>query len=164
MTGVPSRYLAKPPMLGLAVPAALAVAAGWQLVGLADRAAPVLADAEGLLLGPAADKLPPKDYPAVVQAYLAAAAFGPAEAGLERMKRLFVALREPRLAPLVKNGRTSAPIYSVFHVGVAEEAVLAATGDEFALGPAGKRWLEEDEQLVRRRLNRDMKRQLERGL
>jgi hypothetical protein len=162
-TGGLAQYAGKP-LLGAVAPAALAVAAGWQVVGLADRAAPILAEAEGVLTGPAADKLSPKDYPEVVRAYLAAVGLGPAETGLERMRRLFTAMREPRLAGLVKNTRTSARLFSVFHLAVAEEAVLAATGDEFALGPAGKRWLEEDEQLVRRRLHRDMKRQLERGL
>jgi hypothetical protein len=163
--GVAARYLGKPLVLAEAVPAALAVAAGWQQVGLADRAKPVLDDAEQLLTGPAADKLGFNKYPTVVQAYLSATGFGPADAGLDRMTRLFVTMRgEERLAKLVKNGRTSAPVFSVFHLGVTEDAVLAATGDEFALGPAGRRWLEEDEQLVRRRLHRDMARALERGL
>ncbi len=163
-TGVPARYLAKPLVLAEAVPAALAVAAGWHQVGLGDRATPVLDDAEQLLTGPAAEKLGVGRYPGVVQAYLVATGFSPADAGLDRMTRLFVGMREERLAMMVKNGRTSAPVFSVFHIGVAEDAVLAATGDEFALGPAGRRWLEEDEQLVRRRLHRDMTRQLERGL
>ena len=156
VTGVPARYLAKPATLGLAVPAALAVAAGWNLVGLADRAAPVLADAEGLLTGPQADKLSALHYPRAVQAYLAAAGFGPPDVGLQRLTRLFAAMREPRLAGRVLNTRSSSPILSVFHLAVAEEAVLAASGDEFALGDAGRRWLEEDEQIVRRRLHRDM--------
>ena len=164
VTGVPARYLGKPPLLGLAVPAALAVASGWQLVGLTDRASAVLADAEGLLLGPAADKLTAKNYPRACQAYLSAAGFGPPDVGVQRLTHLFRAMREPRLVGRVVNGLTPAPILSVFHLGVAEEAVLAASGDEFALGAAGRRWLEEDEQLVRRRLHRDMARALERGL
>ncbi len=164
VAGVPARYLGKPATLGLAVPAALAVAAGWNLVGLADRAAPVLADAEGLLTGPAADKLSALHYPRAVQAYLAAAGFGPPDVGLQRLTRLFTAMREPRLAGRVLNTRSSSPILSVFHLAVAEDAVLAASGDEFALGDAGRRWLEEDEQIVRRRLHRDMARALERGL
>jgi hypothetical protein len=160
VTGVPARYLAKPQLLGQAVAASLAVAAGWNLVGLADRAGPVLADAEGLLTGPQADKLSFLYYPRVVRAYLAAAGFGPPDVGLQRMTRLFAAMREPRLAARVSNSRSSSPILSEFHLAVAEEAVLAASGDEFALGDAGRRWLEEDEQLVRRRLHRDMARAL----
>ena len=32
--------------------------------------------------------------------------------------------------------------------------------DDFALGPAGRRWLDEDEYLVRRRIHADLRKQL----
>jgi hypothetical protein len=35
--------------------------------------------------------------------------------------------------------------------------------DDFVLGSAGRRWLDEDELLVRRRIHRDMKRHLDRS-
>ena len=45
------------------------------------------------------------------------------------------------------------------HIEIAEEAVLALTSDDFALGPAGRKWLDDDEYLVRRRIHDDMKRE-----
>ena len=46
-------------------------------------------------------------------------------------------------------------------VNLVEDTVLALGGDEFGLGTAGRRWLDEDELLVRRRVHRDMRRQLD---
>jgi hypothetical protein len=44
-----------------------------------------------------------------------------------------------------------------------EEVVLAMVSDEFALGPAGRKWLDDDEYLVRKRIHGDMKRGLDRS-
>jgi hypothetical protein len=39
---------------------------------------------------------------------------------------------------------------------VVEAAVLAIVNDDFALGPAVRRWLDDDEFRVRRRIHRDL--------
>lgn len=108
---------------GLAVSAALAVATGWHFTGQADRAAPVLAEAERLLTGPDGGTLSGRDYPAVAAAYLAAAGVGPD--GVDRMIELFTALADRRLAGRVRSASTTAAVFSRLHLHVAEAAVLA---------------------------------------
>jgi hypothetical protein len=63
----------------------------------------------------------------------------------------------------VTNTWTTAPYYSRLHLNLVEEVILAVVSDEFALGPAGRRWLDDDEYLVRRRIHADMKRHLVRS-
>ena len=53
-------------------------------------------------------------------------------------------------------GGTYARFFSELHLAIVEEVVLAIASDDFALGPGGRRWLDEDEFLVRRRIHRDM--------
>jgi cellulose synthase operon protein C len=137
----------------------LGIAGGWLSYGVMVQAAPILDDARDFLLSPAADKLLPKDYTPLAQAYIAAVGQGSAEYGLPRIIELFARMNPER----VTNGWTTAPCYSRFHLNIAEEVVLALTSDDFALGPSGRRWLEEDEYLIRRRIHRDMKRHLERS-
>ena len=61
----------------------------------------------------------------------------------------------------IANGFTTAPHYSRFHLNLVEDVILAVVSDDFALGPAGRRWLDDDEYLVRRRIHADMRRHLE---
>jgi hypothetical protein len=135
----------------------LHLAGGWLTFGLADRADPILADARSELLGEPATALPPRDFVEVARAYIIALGHGPAETGLPRIAELFQAMSPAR----VTNGFTTAKFYSRFHLNLAEEAVLAVVSDDFALGTAGRRWLDEDELLVRRRIHRDMKQHLD---
>ena len=58
----------------------------------------------------------------------------------------------------VANSWTTAPVYSLNHLRVVEEVVLALTGDEFAAGAAARRWLDENEHLVRQRVHADVRR------
>ena len=60
----------------------------------------------------------------------------------------------------VANSFTTSRFYSRFHLNLVEEVVLAVVNDDFALGPAGRRWLDEDEYLVRRRIHADLRKQL----
>jgi hypothetical protein len=149
----------RPDTWGKALRSLLPVAGGWLAGGAADRAAPVLADARAELLGPGGAKMLPKEYAALAQAYVAAVGHGPAEAGLEAIASMF---REMPAGKVV-NGFTTAPVYSLLHLTVAEAVVLALTNDDFALGSAGRRWLDEDETLIRRRVHRDVKDALARG-
>jgi hypothetical protein len=76
----------------------------------------------------------------------------PAEARLE-----FADLFEPgRLEPLA-NTMTTSPFYSWFHLNVVEAVVLTLASDDFALGAVTRRWLDEDEFLIRRRIHREVR-------
>lgn len=151
--------LAGKPDFAKAFQSLLALAGGWLGYGLTDRAEPTLNDARDYLLSREAAKLSAKDYAALAQAYIAALGGGPVEFALPRVAEFFQRTDPAR----VTNAWTTAPCYSRFHLNVAEEVVLALAGDEVALGPNGRRWLEEDEYLIRRRIHRDMKRHLEGG-
>jgi hypothetical protein len=60
----------------------------------------------------------------------------------------------------INNTWTTAQYYSRFHLNLVEETIRAIVSDDFALGPAGRKWLDDDEYLVRRRIHADMKRNL----
>ncbi|HET6573679.1 MAG TPA: hypothetical protein VFG68_08775 [Fimbriiglobus sp.] len=131
----------------------LHLAGGWLTFGLTDQAARILDEARAELLGPDATPFPPQEYTLLAQAYVGALGHGPADVGLLRVVELFAAMAPGR----VVNAFTSAKFYSRFHLNLVEDTVLAVVNEDFALGPAGRRWLDEDEHLVRRRIHRDMK-------
>lgn len=134
--------------------ALLRLAGGWLTFGLTDRAAPIADEARAQLLSAAPPGLPANSTTALARAYVAALGQGPADFGLPRLRELFLGIPPQR----IQNSWTTAPVYSLNHVLVVEDAVLALTGDEFALGAAGKKWLDEDEFLVRKRVHADVRR------
>jgi hypothetical protein len=134
----------------------LHLAGGWLTFGLTEQARPTLEEARAELIGPTPTPLPARDYTPLAQAYVAALAAGPVEVGLPAIVELFQKMDPARIT----NGWTTAKFYSRFHLNLVEETVLAVVSDDFAHGPAGRRWLDEDEFLIRRRIHRDMKRHL----
>ena len=53
--------------------------------------------------------------------------------------------------------------FSLAKLRVIEAAVRAVVTDDFALGPAVRRWLDDDEYRVRRRIHRDVRMLVEAG-
>ena len=93
------------------------------------------------------------NYTRVAAAYVRALGNGPAEFGFDRIAELFTAVPAGRLT----NTLTTGPFYSRFHLAVVEEVVFALVSDEFALGPTGRKWLDDDEFLVRSRVHADVR-------
>ncbi len=151
-----AKFAAKPDVWGKALQTLLHIAGGWLTFGLTDQATPILDEARNDLLSPTGAKLSTQEFPKLAQAYIAALGQGPADLGLPRIAELFRKIDPTRIT----NGYTTAPFYSRFHLNIAEEVVLALVSDDFALGPTARKWLDEDEYLVRRRIHRDMKRHL----
>jgi hypothetical protein len=146
----------------------LNLAGGWLLLGQSKRAHEILdAAREELQLGSKIlqepPTVPPKisvtEYWKVARAYISAVGHGPSEAGIERIKEFF----EQVPASAFPNNWTGAKTYSRLHLRLIEEVIHAITSDEFALGPAGRRWLDEDEYLVRNRIHADLKHLRERS-
>ena len=54
------------------------------------------------------------------------------------------------------NTMTSAPFYSRFHLSILHEAIRTLAGNDLALSPEARRWLEDDEYAVRERIHREM--------
>ena len=135
----------------------LSLAGGWLHFGRQDRAAPILELTREELLAPNAVALQPKDYTELARAYVTALGQGPAEPALVRMIELFKKMSPAKIT----NTWTTAQYYSRFHLNLVEDVIRAVVNDDAALGPSGRRWLDDDEYLVRRRIHADMKRNLE---
>lgn len=131
----------------------LHLAGGWLMLGQNSRANEVLDAARAELLAPKS-KFLPKDFTDLAQAYIAAVGHGSSEAGIERIKEFFAKVP----ASAIPNNWTGSQTYSRLHLKLIEEVVHAVTSDEFALGPAGRRWLDEDEYHVRNRIHADLNR------
>jgi hypothetical protein len=76
---------------------------------------------------------------------------------MSRITELFQKMDEKRIT----NSTTTAQCYSRFHLNLVEDTIRAIVSDEFALGPGGRKWLDDDEYLVRRRVHADMRRHLQ---
>ena len=72
---------------------------------------------------------------------------------LGRIDELFTSGRMVRL----QNTFTTQLYFSRFHLNIVEAVVLALANEDIALGPAARRWLDDDEYLVRRRIHRDVR-------
>jgi cellulose synthase operon protein C len=53
------------------------------------------------------------------------------------------------------NSFTTSTHYSRLHLNIVEDVVLAVVSEDFTRGTALRRWLDDDEYLVRRRIHRD---------
>ncbi len=153
------KYANKPDQWGAVLQTLLNLAAGWLTFGWYEQAAPILDEARNELLNPNAIKLSAKDYPELARTYVTAVAQGPSESGLARISELFRLMDDKKIA----NTWTTSLYYSRFHLNLVEDVIRAIVSDEFALGATGRRWLDDDEYLVRRRIHADMRRHLERS-
>lgn len=150
------KHASKPETWAAVLQTLLNLAAGWLTFGMHDKAKPILDEAHNELLNPNAIKLQPKEYTALAQAYVAALGQGPSETGLARIIELFRKMDKAR----INNTWTTAQFYSRFHLNLVEDVVRAIVSDDFALGPSGRKWLDDDEYLVRKRIHSDMRRHL----
>jgi hypothetical protein len=127
----------------------LALAGGWFYVGREVPATEVLDEARRVLFTPepAADHRSHRTELAC--AYAAALGQAPVRLALGRVEELFM-----RLTGVTDNLVTNTH-YSLAKLRLIEAAVRAVVTDDFALGPAVRRWLDDDEYRVRRRIHRD---------
>ncbi len=153
------KHSAKPEMWGAVLQTLLNLAGGWLSYNWNDRADPILKEARNELLGTSAVKLQPKDYTELARAYVSALGHGPSESGLGFITELFRKMDEKKIT----NTWTTAQYYSRFHLNLVEDVIRAIISDDFALGPSGRRWLDDDEYLVRKRIHADMRRHLDKS-
>jgi hypothetical protein len=131
------------------------LAAGWLSYEGQDRALPILNEARTAILRSEA-WISSKDhlrYVALVCAYITALGQMPVNDAVARVEELLT----PGKLSKLPNSQTSATHYSRFHLNIVEAVVLALANDDFILGPAARRWLDDDEYLVRRRIHRDVR-------
>lgn len=152
-----ARYGKTPPTWAAVLETMLNLAAAWMTFGLDAHAQPIIEEVRTELLS--GSDLPPKEYTQLARAYVSALGHGPCDLGIQRITELFRKMERGRLT----NPFTTGMYYSRFHLNIVEDVILAVVSDEFALGPAGRQWLDDDEYLVRRRIHADMKRHLEKS-
>lgn len=127
----------------------LQVASGWFYFGEFARAWPVVDHVRKLLFDG-------KDLLAVNRrdlacAYVTALGQSPVEDAVPRMTEVFAELGS------IHDSATTNSHYSVSQLKLVEAMVLAMVGEGMVLDRGARRWLEEDEYLVRRRIHRDVR-------
>ena len=152
------KYASKPESWSAVLQMLLNLAGGWMFLGMNDRAAPIIQEARNELLNAnAMAALQPKDYTNLAQAYVTALGQGgDPGTGLSQMIELFRKMSPAKIT----NTWTTAQYYSRFHLNLVEDVISALVSDDSALGASGRKWLDDDEYLVRRRIHADMKRNL----
>jgi hypothetical protein len=147
------RFAARPKEWAECLRSLLVIAGGWLAFGNEAAAAPILDAAANELARPH-PKLATLDYAGLARAYFNANAAAPPEIGLGRIEAFFESTEPGR----VQNGMSTAPHFSKSHVELAEAVVMALTADEALGGLGGRRWRDEDEYLIRKRIHEDVRR------
>lgn len=128
----------------------LQIAGGWLYFNRPEQAVPILDEASTLLF----------DENAISQAvfrarlacgYALTLGQAPPEMALKRLEELFGKLGR------LSDTFTTNTHYALFQLQVVESVVRAVVSDDFAVGQNVRRWLDEDEYLVRRRVHHDLK-------
>jgi hypothetical protein len=134
--------------------ALLHLAEGWLYFGGYAQARPFLDEARAELL----DKAGKQDAPetsadervTLARTYVTVLGRGPIDDAMARIEEVFA-----RIGP-VPNAYTTGSHFSRLHLTVVEDAVRTLVADDVGLGETARRWLDDDEYLVRRRIHRDL--------
>ena len=130
--------------------ALLQIAGGWLYFGRTEKAMPFLDEARSLLFQE--DQRPaPIKRSKLARAYAEALGQAPVDLALKRFEELF-----KRMGNLVDTFTTNSH-YSLSQLQVVEAVVRAVVSEDFAVGQNVRRWLDEDEFLVRRRIHKDLR-------
>ncbi len=136
----------------------LHLAGGFLYFGANDQAEPILDEARAMLWGKDRSDILLMDQARLAGAYATALSHGPVDEALHRLEELL-----SKMDRLPHSYTTTSSHYSRVHLIVIADVVRALVSDDFALGQTARRWLDDDEFLVRRRIHRDMKRMLEKS-
>jgi len=129
--------------------ALLHVAGSWYYFGRDHLAEPIVQAARGLLFGKTLTQAKQRRDLACAYARTVGQAL-PARA-LVRLEEIFTHLKNYR------DTFTTSSHFSVVQMDLIETVVLAVVGDDFTQGAQARRWLDEDEYLVRQRIHRDVR-------
>lgn len=133
----------------------LSLVEGWLFFGGVDRAMPFLNAARDTIrsnaTAPKDKKIGHLQFPKVVRAYISALGQAPIDLALPRIEELFENMER------LQNTFTTSRYYSVLHLGIVEEVIRSLINDNLAFGDQARRWLDDDEFLVRRRIHKNMK-------
>jgi hypothetical protein len=138
----------------------LTVAGGWFFFGQHEEARPIVEEVRRqLFIG----ELIPAFKASLACAYVAAVGQAPLDIALPLVRELFA--RDSQSGKPLLHGVADAfatsTHYSLGQYRIVEATVLTLISDEHVLSAETRRWLEEDEFLVRRRIHRDVRRATE---
>jgi hypothetical protein len=140
-----------------ALTALLPVAGGWYYFGRDSEAEPVLEAVRSVLFqGRLLELNRKKDQLQLACDYLTAVAQAPVAEAQRRIEEFF------RRAT-IKDGWTTASHFALLKLRVIEAAVTAIVSDDGRTGGEVRRWLDEDEFLVRRGIHRDLREAMSRA-
>jgi hypothetical protein len=134
--------------------ALLHVAGSWYFFGRDHLAEPVVKAARGILFGEALTQATQRRDLAV--AYARTVGQAPPSFALARLEEIFSHLKNYR------DTFTTSAYFSVVQLDLIESVVLAVVSDDFTQGTQVRRWLDEDEYLVRQRIHDDVRKLMER--
>jgi hypothetical protein len=137
----------------------LHVASGWYYFGRDAEAGPVLDAVRTVLFQRTLlDRTNPhrRDQMYLACDYAATAARAPVADAQRRLEELFARL------PL-EEGWTTGYYYSLAKLRLIETTVMAIVADDFTVGGEVRRWLDEDEFLIRQRIHRDLREAMRRA-
>jgi hypothetical protein len=126
----------------------LSVAAGWFYFGRDAQAEPVLTAARTALYR---GNLHYRERTLLACRYVTTLGQAPVALAQEKLEELFHHLKG------IRDPQTTNSHYSLSQLEVIEAVVWAVVGDDATLGSDARRWLDEDELLVRRRIHADLR-------
>ncbi len=130
------------------------LAEGWLFNRNSEQAQPFLDEARAALFARGKEKIAPQQFARIAQAYVCAVAQGPVDEALTRIEEMFQKMAE------MPNSFTTQQWYSRLHLLVVEEVVRTMVSDNFTMSDTARRFLDDDEYLVRRRIHSDMRKLL----
>lgn len=135
------------------LPALLQLAGAWYYFGRDDQAQGLLTAASGLLYS---NQLPQiKQRRDVACAYIRAVGQAPPEVCRSCLEEIFTQLHN------YHDSFTTSAYFSVVQIDLLESLVLTVVHDDFIQSAQARRWLDEEEYYIRRRLHRDFQKLLE---
>lgn len=126
----------------------LRVASGWFFFGHDESTWPVLDEVREQLFSA---KLIPIQQTKLACAYAETLGQAPVQDAMPRFVELFKRLRN------VKDNFTTNTHFALSHIDFVEAVLLAMVSDDFAMNETGRRWLDDDEFLIRRRIHQDVR-------
>ena len=130
----------------------LHVAAGWFYFNQEDRAWPILNEVREVLLE---SKLAPALRASLACTYCTTLAQAPVEKALGQLEDLFLKLRD------IDAEFSTKDYYSRTQLEIVDSFILAVASDDFSLDKSGRKWVDDDEFLIRRRVHADVRAAME---
>ncbi len=125
----------------------LHVASGWYYFGVEDEARPIMDEARLLLC---TGDLDSREQTKLACAYATTLGQAPADLALQSINELFQKLER------ITDTFATNTHYALSQLEVIEAVVLAVVTEDFALGSTARRWLDDEEFLIRRRVHHDV--------